>query len=220
MVEKKISLPRLLPNLEYTISDFRADFPNFEKNLAEVTLSEFLRVKGDKLKNLLKSCKLSRKIGVCIFLSELGFSYPKERLEFLQSIAPVEALDAGNKIFIRLKNDLKFRKDNYLLFYYFCKRKYKPRKKRVKFTQFHRGYRDKGTLPDLNSKIREKIQESSYLNTIALERKIDVEIIKFLKSNLPEDLFEGDFLDIHEALLFLEEEEAILERLKKILWSL
>lgn len=179
---------------------------------AEVNVPDHLRSK-DKEKSLLKNTRFSRKIGVCMFLADLDFDYPKERLNFYQSIATEEAIIAGIRTFERLKEDSKYRKDNIHLFSYFIYEKPRVRYRRVKSKIFRRGYQDKGTLPDLDSIYRREANREAFMDI----RSLREESQEFLKTFLPEDLFEGSSLDLPETFIFLQEEEEILKKLRLIL---
>lgn len=180
---------------------------------AEVNVLDHLRSKNLE-KQLLKSSKFSRKIGVCMFLADLGFVFPKERLELYQHIATEEAMVSAIKTFNRLNSDPKYRKDSIHLFSYFINEKPRKHSRRVKPKVFRRGYQDKGTLPDLDSIYRKQANREAFMDIRALHSK---ESQEFLKEFLPEDLFEGYSLDLPETFIFLQEEEEILRKLKNIL---
>lgn len=179
---------------------------------AEVKVSEHLRNKP-KERLSLQSSRLSRKVGTCLFLASLGYENPRDRLNWYQEWIPEEAILAAIRIYQRLVTDPKFRSESKHLFSYFIFEKKVRKRRKIRKPQFVRGYRDHGTLPDLNFLARKDADRMNFLDL----RSLEPQKRELLEIELPRELFEGDNLDLTRTKEFLQEEELILRKLKMIL---
>jgi hypothetical protein len=117
---------------------------------------------------LLNQLRLSQKIGILLFLnrSEHLSQGGKDRLLYLQSKAPFEAIEAGLKFCQRLSVEMKLQSD----FKHQLRELNRPsQSKRFRRFQSRRigvGYRDKGALPEESSSARGEAQRAGliYLN--------------------------------------------------------
>lgn len=202
---------------ESTLSDF--DRTLLETIRAEIPVPDQLR---DPRKEFVQTreLKLSQKIGLLLFLVKCGARSKTNvtlRLQFLQEHASVEAIQAGMKFAEKLRITPKLRKDfKHCMFYYLATTPrtlewHKRPKQRI------RGYRDKGTLPDQSQRGRAKANEEGWFDMRGLEKQT---VRQFLEEQLPAELIEGDFLDLPGAVEFLQEQELILGKLRKILLQL
>lgn len=165
---------------------------------------------------LLKQLKLSKEIGILLFLNQLGSDYEGvgKRLLFKQRIASEEAIIAGAKFSYQLARSPKLRLENKHLLYYFLSTPFRRVEKKPKHPQRIRGYRDKGTLPDLNHKALSKAQSESWISVLSLE---DSES-RFILDFLPDYLFEQEYLFLPGTVEYLREEHSILQKLERILF--
>lgn len=183
---------------------------------AEVPVPDHLRNRS-KERSSIQQLKQSQKLGILFFLSELNSENYRvsERLKYLQSISSLEAIESGLQFSERLRRDPKFFQDNKHNFFFFLSANFSlkewraPRKERI------RGYRDKGTLPDPSLSSRRKSTKENFMSISFLENRSQ----EFLRENLPESVFEGDQIDLTMAFEFLQEEEEVLKRLKRLLSS-
>jgi hypothetical protein len=141
------------------------DAPDFlEKPEAEIPVPDRLLPRGKSLV-LWNRLKLSQQIGLLLFLNRKRAlsSGGKERLLYLQEKASFEAISAGLKFAQRLENERKLQSD---FKHQLLEANRRPQSKRFRKREARRigvGYRDKGTLPEISSKGRNKAQEEAYL---------------------------------------------------------
>lgn len=182
---------------------------------AEIPVPDYLR---DRRKELLqiRQTKLSQKIGILSYLASMGAEQPGVllRLQKLQSIATLEAIQSALKFQRNLELNPKLVSDFRHIMFYFLSTNYRLAEPK-KFPHSRiRGYRDKGTLPDKSRKARNRAQEEGWLDLRSLEK---VSVQEFLKTYLPDSLFEEDCLYLPGAFEYLQEEKEVLRRLEQIL---
>jgi len=112
---------------------------------------------------LVMKMKLSQKIGCLLWLNQIGKLSPGggERLLYLQQKASLEAIGAGTAFAIRLRDEAKFRKDFSPHMDILNRR---PQSRRFRVREKSRigvGYRDKGTLPCLQTQARNLAQQEA-----------------------------------------------------------
>lgn len=186
---------------------------------AEDSVPEHLRDTGKELQQL-KRARLSQKLGVLTYLINLGSNNLNVilRLQKLQSISSIEAIQSGLLFARKLEKNPKLVSDNRHLIQYFLSTTYRLKEpKKPPFKNRIRGYRDKGTLPDESQKARNKAQEEGWIDLRGLE---SVSVQEFLREHLPETLFEGNSLYLPGAFEYLQEEKEVLSKLERILLQL
>jgi len=152
----------------------------------------FRKSKGS---DLLYRLKLSQKIGLLLWLNKNGelSEGGKERLLYLQRRASEEAILAGLKFSSRLQSEKKLQLD---FKPHMIELNRRPQSKRYRKRELRRigiGYRDKGTLPDFESKARNRSQEDSYISMEYFPSEV-IEIINILFPTSIED----DWIDLEE----------------------
>jgi len=145
----------------------------------------FRKSKGS---DLLYRLKLSQKIGLLLWLNKNGelSEGGKERLLYLQRRASEEAILAGLKFSSRLQSEKKLQLD---FKPHMIELNRRPQSKRYRKRELRRigiGYRDKGTLPDFESKARNRSQEDSYISMEYFPSEV-IEIINILFPTSIED---------------------------------
>lgn len=146
-------------------------------------------------KELLNSLKLSQKIGLLLWLNknEALSEGGKERLLYLQRKASEEAILAGLKFSSRLQKEEKLRLD---FKPHMVELNRRPQSRRFRVSEKRRigiGYRDKGTLPDIQSKLRNQTQEESFIFLSDLP-----EMLQEMLYNLMPSSIEGEWVDLEE----------------------
>lgn len=170
-----------------------SDAPDFlEKPEAEMPVPDRLLPKW-RSKELWDRLKLSQQIGILLFLNKAGSLTDggKQRLVYLQEKASFEAISAGVKFAERLVREKKLRSD---FKHQLVEANRRPQSKRFRRYQQRRigvGYRDKGTLPEISSKGRNKAQEEAFLYLEDLPESISA----VLQRVFP-DSVEGDWFDL------------------------
>jgi len=147
-------------------------------------------------KNLLNSLKLSQKIGLLLWMNknEVLSEGGKERLLFLQRKASEEAILAGLKFSSRLNQEKKLQLD---FKPHMVELNRRPQSKRFRISEKRRigiGYRDKGTLPDIQSKLRNQTQEEAFIFLPDLPEKFREMLYSLMPSSI-----EGDWVDLEEV---------------------
>jgi hypothetical protein len=145
--------------------------------------------------------KLSQQIGLLLWLNrhDLLSVRGEERLLFLQSKAPLGALDAGLKFVIRLEQEPKLRSD---LYHWMVVLNCFPSTKRFRAFQARRmgiGYRDKGTLPSTSVAARREAETGAWVHQSQIPDS--VRSLLFLQPSLSE----GEWVDLPELVLFLQQ---------------
>lgn len=189
-----------------------------EQIRADIPVPDHSRDSAKEFRQL-RELKLSQRLGILLFCNRLdkGNGYVLQRINFLQEHASIEAIQAGIKFYRRMVSEPKLQKDfKHVISYYLYNipqtlEYHKRPKNRI------RGYRDKGTLPDQSVRARAKAGQEGWFDLRGLENQT---VREFLEEHLPDTLIEGDFLDLPGAIEYLQEEELILERLRKILLQL
>jgi len=176
-------------NEEFSCSDL-----DFEKIETEVPVPDRLHKKSFS-GILVNSLKLSQKIGLLLWMNKNGSlsSGGKERLLYLQRKASEEAIIAGLKFSSRLTVEKKLQSD---FKPHMVELNRRPQSRRFRVSEKRRigvGYRDKGTLPDLNSRSRNRAQEDSFV----FQGDLPEELVELIKVLIPTSL-EGEWIDLEE----------------------
>ena len=177
---------------EEDLTDQDPDLENIE---TEVPVPDRLLGKSYS-RDLVSHLKLSQKIGLLLWMNRenLLSDGGKERLLYLQRKASEEAILAGLKFLSRLSLEVKLQSD---FKPHMIELNRRPQSKRFRVSERRRigvGYRDKGTLPDLDSRVRSQAQEASFIYLWDLPEGLQ----KFISALIPTSL-EGDWVDLEEV---------------------
>jgi len=142
---------------------------------------------------LLSQLKLSQKIGLLLYLNRLGrlSRGGQDRLLFLQSKAPLGAIEAGLKFCSRLLLEEKLQSDFKHQMVELNRPSQSKRFRRFQSRRIGVGYRDKGTLPEESELVRNSAQEKNFLFLSDLSPEIRELVIRQAPKSV-----EGEWLDL------------------------
>jgi len=147
----------------------------------------------EKSKWLVSRLKLSQMIGLLMWQNRhnLLSSGGKERLLYLQSKAPLGAIEAGLEFLQRLEIEEKLQSDFLPHMVELNRRSQSKRYRRYEVSRIGVGYRDKGTLPSESILARKKAEEEGY-HFLA---DLPFEVILAIARQYPTTM-EGEWLDL------------------------
>jgi hypothetical protein len=179
---------------EYLHSDYLTEA---EKDAeADIPVPDRLLPKW-KYQSLVRSLRLSQKIGLLIWLNRENLLSigGRERLLYLQSKSSFEALEAGLQFAQRLSKESKLLSD---FKHHMRELNRRPQSKRFRQAEVRRigvGYRDKGMLPEQSIKARQLAQRESFISSADVPERVIAILQKYLPNCLTED---GEFVDLSE----------------------
>jgi len=200
---------------------------NLPKNVSSLELLEIVisaeapvpeqHRNDSKEKSTLARMTKTQKLGCVIYLSRRCQDH-KPVQKWLRSLTKDDKedpiiLEKGLQIADDLEKDRRLRGSFVHALLFFMSSRYSDTQRRNFRRNRIRGYRDKGTLPDQHLRALIRANQEDWMDV----RDFRIETQDFLKENLPPYVFEGDSISLSEALLFLQEEKEIQERLEKIL---
>jgi len=157
---------------------------------------------------------MSQRIGLLLCLARKGnlSKGGQDRLFYLQSKAPFEAIEAGLKFCQRLLNEEKLQSDFKHQIIELNRKPQSRRFRRYSTSRIGVGYRDKGTLPKESDLAVLRANEEGIINLDDLRPEVRKEI-----EILFPDLIEGEWLDLNDLSLEILSDERNLLSLVRLL---
>jgi len=146
-----------------------------------------------KSRHLVNRLKLSQKIGILLWLNRTeGPAFPgRDRLLYLQSKAPIGAIEAGLKFCQRLENERKLQSDFRPHARELNRRPQSKRFRRYETSRIGIGYRDKGTLPEESSLARRDAHSEGFISLSSFDPRIEEAVLVLF----PDFIVDGEWLD-------------------------
>lgn len=195
-------------------SEVLLQFGEGEATEADVPVPDRLLPKR-KSQWLVSRLKLSQKIGLLLFLNQKNLLSPggEQRLLYLQQKASCEAIIAGVKFAEKLHKTMKLQLD---FKHQMNELNRRPQSKRFRVREKSRigvGYRDKGTLPELQLHIRLEAEKSDFIHVSQLDERVIVSAQRVC----PACLVGGEWLSLSDLAESLSSDPAGLIELLLLL---